>query len=362
MMMKAADFNNFDLNIAIARVMLSLLALVSWYIDPVNGGWFFIDESSLAVLTLHLVYSLTVFVLIRRGIAASLLRVICTILDVAFAAAITLLTEEFTNPSWMFFLFAIIVVDFRTGFRAAIKVTICCALIYFVLLAAFVPGPRNQYLMRSAYLAITGYLIGFIGVQRAKFEARVHQLEAAAERHEIARALHDDYVQALAGANLRLEACRTLMQAARSEEALAQITDLQKGLAHEYDSVRAYIRSLAEVEQIPEHENLPIAVETLFKVTVNFAARALILEQILLIVLEGVRNTRQHSKAVSASINIGNADHLIRIAIDDDGVGFANPEQRPWAIASRVAEYGGRLIIGNAERRGAHLEIEIPGA
>ena len=48
------------------------------------------------------------------------------------------------------------------------------------------------------------------------------------------------------------------------------------------------------------------------------------------------------------------------IAIDD-GVGFANPEQPPWAIASRVAEYGGRLIVGSGERRGAHLEIEVPG-
>jgi signal transduction histidine kinase len=152
------------------------------------------------------------------------------------------------------------------------------------------------------------------------------------------------------------------MQMARSEEALAQITDLQKGLAHEYDSVRAYIRSLAEVEQIPEHEDRPSAGETLFKVTANFAARALILEQILQIVLESVRNTRQHSRAASASININAADHLIRITIDDDGVGFANPEHPPWTIASRVAEYGGRLITSSGERRGAHLEIEIPAA
>jgi len=64
MMMKTADFNDFSLNIAVARVVLSLLALGSWYVDLVNDGWFFIDESSLAVLTLHLVYSLTIFVLI----------------------------------------------------------------------------------------------------------------------------------------------------------------------------------------------------------------------------------------------------------------------------------------------------------
>jgi signal transduction histidine kinase len=47
--------------------------------------------------------------------------------------------------------------------------------------------------------------------------------------------------------------------------------------------------------------------------------------------------------------------------MDDDGVGF-NSECPPWAIASRVAEYGGRLRINNTESRGAHLEIEIPTA
>jgi len=158
---------------------------------------------------------------------------------------ITVFTEGPTSPSWLFFVFAIIVVDCRTSFRAAIRVTICSALVYFLLLAAFVPGPRNEYLMRSAYLAIIGYLIGFIGAQRARLEAHVRDLEAAAERRVIARALHDGYVQALAGVNLRLEACRSLMQTGRTDEALAQITDLQKGLAREYDAVRAYIRSLA---------------------------------------------------------------------------------------------------------------------
>ncbi|HSR58414.1 MAG TPA: histidine kinase, partial [Candidatus Binataceae bacterium] len=176
----------------------------------------------------------------------------------------------------------------------------------------------------------------------------------------IARALHDGYVQALAGVNLRLETCRALTQGGRSDEALAQLTDLQKGVAREYDAVRAYIRSLAEVEQIPEPEDRPFPVDTLFEVTANFAGRAPILEQVLQIVLEGVRNTWQHSKAAGAAINISAADHLIRIAMDDDGVGFRDSEHPPWAIASRVAEYGGRLRIGGAENGGAHLEIEIP--
>jgi signal transduction histidine kinase len=366
--MKTADRNALDLNIALGRAVLSVLALISWYIDPASGGWFFMDKTSLAILALHLAYSVATFVLIDRGVAASLMPAICTILDMAFAAVITVVTEGPTSPSWLFFVFAIIVVDCRTNFRAAITVTICSALVYFLLLAVFAPGPSNQYLMRSAYLAIVGYLIGFIGAQRARFEARVRELEAAAERHAIARALHDGYVQALAGVNLRLETCRALMKTGRPDEALARITDVQKALAREYDAVRAYIRSLAEVEQIPEFEltreseDRPFAVETLFEVTANFAGRAPILEQVLQIVLEGVRNSWQHGRAVCAAINISTSKHLIRIAMDDDGVGFRNNEHPPWAIASRVAEYGGRLRIGDGERGGAHLEIEIPAA
>jgi len=360
--MKTPDRNDLDRNIALARLVLSVLALVSWYIDPAYGGWFFIDKSSLVVLSLYFMYSLATFVLIDRGIAAALLPSICTIFDLVFASVITVLTEGPTSPSWLFFVFAIIAVDCRTGFRAAIAVTSCSALAYFLLLAIFVPGTKDAYLMRSAYLAIIGYLVGFIGAQRGQFEARVRDLEATAERHAIARALHDSYVQALAGVNLRLETCRTLIETARADDALAQITDLQKGVAREFDTVRAYIRSLADVEEIPEAEDRTSAVETLFEVTANFTGRAPILEQVLQIVLEGVRNTWQHGMAHCAAINISGTDHLIRIAMDDDGVGFHSSAQPPWTMASRVAEYGGHLRIGETGGRGAHLEIEIPAA
>lgn len=360
--MKTADRNDLDRSIARARIVLSVLALASWYVDPAYGGWFFIDRSSLIVLSLYMVYSLATFVLINRGIAPTQLPRICTILDLAFAAVITVVTEGPTSPSWLFFVFAIIAVDCRTGFRDAIAVTFCSALGYFLLLAAFVPGLRNEYLMRSAYLAIIGYLIGFIGAQRARFEARVRELETAAERHAIARALHDGYVQALAGVNLRLEACRALMETECPDKALAQITDLQSRVAREYDTVRAYIRSLADLAEIPEAEDRPFAVETVFEVTAKFAAPAPILEQVLQMVLEGVRNTWQHAMAPGATIKISGDDHLIRIAIDDDGVGFRNSKHPPWAIASRVSQFGGRLRIGDAESRGAHLEIEIPAA
>jgi signal transduction histidine kinase len=358
--MKAGDINNLDLNVAVARGVMSLLALASCYIDPTNGGWFFIDHYSLIILTLHLAYSVTTFVLVRRAIAPPVLLRACIILDILFAAIITVLTEGSTSPSWLFFVFAILAVDTRTSFRATMRVTISSALLYFILLIVFAPGPRNEYLMRSAYLAIVGYLIGFIGRQRAKFEARVRSLEARAERHEIARALHDGYLQALAAVRLQLAGCRTLIEADRPDELLAQINELQKGLTHEYKAARAYVRSLADIEGYSERRDRPIPVETFFEVTANFGANARILEQTLQIMLEAVRNTREHSSAPYATIKVTAADHLICIAIDDDGVGFRNVEHPPWTIVSRVTQYGGRLTMSSGERHGAHLEIHIP--
>ncbi len=67
--------------------------------------------------------------------------------------------------------------------------------------------------MRSAYLAIICYLIGFIGVQRDRFETRVREPRGGGGTPMRSRvALHDGYVQVLAGMNLRLETCQVLMK------------------------------------------------------------------------------------------------------------------------------------------------------
>jgi signal transduction histidine kinase len=103
-------------------------------------------------------------------------------------------------------------------------------------------------------------------------------------------------------------------------------------------------------------------VETRFEINAAFAARGMVGEQIIQIMLEGMRNAWRHGKASLATIRVSEADNLIRIAIDDDGVGFANTDAAPWSIASRVAEYGGQLSIDAVDRTGAHLKIELPSS
>jgi signal transduction histidine kinase len=360
---------DLDLNIARARLILAPATLLSIYVDVakpdltpwfrLTGGALEIDRYAFAVLLLHLAYSGIVHVLTNlRPMGDRFVAVTATI-DVAFAIVVATFTEGPTSPSYAFFAFAIIAVGCREGFRATLVVTASSMLSYLTLIVLSAEaGQFHDYVMRPVYLAITGYLIGFLGQQRINFEARARELETTAERHSIARSLHDGYIQALAAVNLRLSGCRQLLQQGQVGSALRELTDLQTGVVREYDQVRSYVRSLIDQEGSSAPSGDPVA--TLFDLQANFRARGAKAEQVLLILLEGIRNTVRHADARAAVIRTVEAGDAIRITLDDDGVGFAEAIAPPWAIASRVAELGGAMRIVEARGTGAHLEIELP--
>jgi signal transduction histidine kinase len=360
---------DLESNIARGRIVLSLVTLVSVFVDPttphlaswfhVASGPFAIDTHLLLILCLHLAYGITIHFAARREENIELLAPFSTVMDVAFAVVVTLFTEGPATPSFVFFAFVIVAVGCRSDFRATAISTAVCTALYLLLIALLSPGDWHVYVMRPGYLAITGYLIGFLGQQRVNYEERIRELETTAERQSIARFLHDGYAQGLAGVNLRLETCRQLLQHQRAAEALVEVTELQTGVAREFDDVRAYIRSLAEVDDEPKREAATGADPTCH-IRAVVTTRGSMLEQILTIALEGLRNMRKHARARSATIEVAEDAGTVRIMIQDDGVGFGRDAAPPWSIASRVAECGGRLAIAGAGRTGAHLEIELP--
>jgi signal transduction histidine kinase len=214
--------------------------------------------------------------------------------------------------------------------------------------------------MRPVYLAIAGYLIGFFGQQRAHFEQRLRQLETQTEREAIARSLHDGYLQALAAVSLRLESCRDMLISKELGAALAEIQELQLGVSREYDEVREYLRSLAWADQSAAVVDYTDS-NARFHVQAAFTAPGEVVEHIMQIALEGIRNTRRHGHARSGSINVQQLKGTINIKIDDDGIGFRDAATPPWTIASRVAELGGGLAVNSASA-GAHMEISVPTA
>jgi signal transduction histidine kinase len=356
---------SFDMerNIARCRVFLSLIASLTLYVDPTTGGAFAVGPFWATVLTAHFVYSVSLLAAYRNG-SSPLLATASTIGDVFFAVAVATATEGTTSPFYAFFSFAVLSVGLRSGLRAALVVTAVSVGFYVALIVRFAPREQDLYLtMRAAYIAITGCLIGYFGEQRLKQDAVIRALEASAQREKIARSLHDGFVQALAGINLRLETSRELVRRGMSEDALAELTDLQLGVNREHDELRAYIRSLIDLEATAATAlsgATEAGDEAQVSVRTQFHGSASFVEHVLLIILEGTRNVRRHARARSASISVHMQQREVRVEIDDDGIGFDAAAPPSWSMVSRVAECGGRLTLPRDGGAGGHVRIRLP--
>ncbi len=364
-------FPDLELSIARCRVILSAVAIVAVYVDPTHptltrwfplrGGPFTIDPYTLAVMTTHLAYSVALYyALAQRLVETARLITIATWADVIFGALIALVTEGATSPFYAFFAFAVVAVGLRAGLGSTLLVTAVSAVLYLSLIAVSAPHNANFYIMRPVYLAITGYLVGYLGQQRLNLEEKVRDLENSAQRERIARSLHDGYSQTLAGVNLRLETCRKLLGKQRTDDALRELTDLQASVTREHDELRAYIRSLIDIDastSAPRRAN-----DTTFAVNADFSGPTQWVEHVLQIMLEGTRNVARHADAQHARIIAKALAGRMQITIEDDGVGFPADAPVPWSIASRAAELDGNVALVSRPGPGAHLVVELAQA
>ena len=362
--MRDANQLRIERSIARSRVILSIAAPLTVYLDPtepivtrlggpVTGAAFFIDPHALVILLAHLAYSLTIYFAVVRS-RASLRRVATVSMcgDVLFGAAVALVTEGTNSPFYVFFLFAVLATGLRGSFRAAWAVTAASLALYLTIILVVEPEGLGFYLVRAVYLAVTGYLASFLGLQRRTLASNLEGLT---------RSLHDGYAQTLAGVNLRVQTCRELIRRDRSDEAFAELTDLQVGVNREYDELRGLVRSLVGCDDASPARQAA-AGETRFAVHAQFEAPLAIVEHALQIMIEGARNVSRHAQAESAVITAKTEDRQVLINIDDDGVGFPENGAPPWSIASRAAEVGGEVHIGVDDTPGGHVIVALPGS
>lgn len=366
--MTGVDLQRMELNIARCRIVLSVAAILVVYIDPeepllsrwipFTWGPFMLDKRLLVAMAAYVVYSAIIYVALRREWVLSPRVAARTIWgDVLFGVAIATMTEGVTGPSYPFFAFAVVVSGLRGGLRQAMLVTAVNLGLYLCLIVLSTRSSADVYIMRPIYLAITGYVVGYLGQQRLELQEQMRQLEVAEQRHRIARELHDGYAQALAGINLRLEGARRLLRADAVAEALTDLTELQDSVNREYDDLRRYARSLAGVEVTPTAGEEDSA--THLSMSAEVSGTVELIDQVLSIAREGIHNVRRHARARTATIAIRADQSRVRINIDDDGVGFRH-DVTPWSIASRVKEIGGQIQILADHRPGAHVLITLP--
>jgi len=364
----ATDQRHMERNIARCRLILSVAAVVAIYIDPAEpllsrwvslvSGPFVMDFRLLLVVSLHLLYSVLVAAALwGEWVSPARVAALTMWLDVLFGAVIGTLTEGVTSPSYPFFAFAVVAAGLRAGLRQAIAVTIASVGLYVGLIVISTHGSADVYIMRPVYLAIVGYLVGYLGERRLALQEEMRQLEAAEQRHRIGRELHDGFAQALAGINLRLESWRRLLRANPAADVLTDLGDLQSSVQREYDELRTYTRWLAGVEVTPTSSGE--AATTRLSLRAEFSGSVDLVDHVLQIAREGINNVRRHAQAMTAMIEIHTDPSHVQISIADDGMGFSG-EMAPWSITSRVKELGGHMQIVTDRGAGAQLLITLP--
>jgi signal transduction histidine kinase len=359
----------FERNIARCRLVLSGVAIIAVFVDPTHplfsrwyelrGGHFAIDPAVLAAMGTYFLYSLLVLAALHRQLAPQpWIAVATTWGDVAFGAMIAILTEGASSPFYPFFAFAVLQTGLRSGLRQTMVVTSVSVALYLGLILVSSPGDENVYIMRPVYLAITGYLVGYLGEQRLQLETEIPEMAASDQRTQIARDLHDGCVQSLAGVNLRLERCRRLLQAGRAGDAATDLADLQTSVTSEYDHLRSYMRALAELNPSAVHE--PIPREPHVNLSAHLSGSATFADHVLQLVREGLANVRKHAHAHLVDLRVETGEAGVQIHITDDGIGFADGTGTPWSMSQRVRDLGGEIQIVQEPRPGAHLAIMLP--
>jgi len=346
-----------DRGVARCRIALSLGALAALALDPTGLG----SRSLVFVLLGHLAYSFVLLGMVRRRRPSpERFTPLVTAGDMVAAIVVAILTEDASAPFYfVFFGFAIVPLALRAGLRwSAVATTATVAAYATVILLLHDDPPLHLLVLRSTFLAILGWVVGYLGQELLNLSATVRSLESNAQRTEIARSLHDGFCQALAGVNLRLETCRQLLRNGRTADALAQLGELQKGVTREYDELRSYVRSLADVETRARAHGPDC--DTLFTFRADVVGTGTLLEHVLQMSREAVANVLAHANASTATITIHPSGSALVVAIDDDGAGLPADAGVPWSIASRAAELAGDARVVRDGRPGAHLEIVVP--
>ena len=80
------------------------------------------------------------------------------------------------------------------------------------------------------------------------------------------------------------------------------------------------------------------------------------------VVSEALTNVAKYSQANSASVTLGRHNGTLSVAVDDDGVGGADPDRGSGllGLSDRVAAVGGTIQVQSPSGEGTHVVAEIP--
>jgi signal transduction histidine kinase len=234
------------------------------------------------------------------------------------------------------------------------------------------------------------FLLVLVGQAAAAFEAlrlqaKAEEVAVLEERARIARDLHDGFIQALAGIDLRVEATKHLFKRDPSRVPKA-LEELHQAVDAGYREVRHYLTVLRTASR--QAGDLG---STLDRLAAEFSIRerlrvhmarpqhdpglpASTAYELTQIVREALHNAVRHGRATQAVVKVAARPSHVYLVIRDNGQGFPNgngaidadgflkPGNAPWSIRERTAALGGSLRVWSQPGRGSEVSLFIPVA
>lgn len=207
-------------------------------------------------------------------------------------------------------------------------------------------------------------------------ETREEILEA--ERHRLARELHDSVSQQLFAAMMMLSALTEQAQKSDSDNPLRKQLETVASIINASQSeMRALLLHLRPVslegkslkqgiEQLLKELQTKIHIELTWDVEDVHLSYS-IEDHLFRIVQELLSNTLRHAKAKELEVYLNQVDKNVLLRIVDDGIGFDIKEKENKAgsyglnnIRERVSGMGGNIKIISFKGQGTSVEIKVP--
>jgi signal transduction histidine kinase len=222
-------------------------------------------------------------------------------------------------------------------------------------------------------------------LETVRLQSKAEEVAVLEERGRIARDLHDGFIQALAGIDLRVEATKLLLQRDPMRVPKA-LEDLHAAVDSGYREVRHYLTVLRQASR--QAADLG---STLDRLAAEFSIRERLkvhmarpqadpglptstAYELAQIVREALHNAVRHGQATQAIVKLGARPSHVYLVIRDNGRGFpsgsTSPDSdgflklavAPWSIRERTAALGGSLRVWSKPGLGAEVSLLIPVA
>ncbi|MFB4163753.1 histidine kinase [Alteribacillus sp. JSM 102045] len=215
-----------------------------------------------------------------------------------------------------------------------------------------------------------------LSAERAEWQASIKQSAAAAERHRLARELHDAVSQQLFAISMTTAALQKTIPN-DIEKGMKQVSLIEKMAGNAQGEMRALLMHLrpASLEGKLLEDGLKnllqeLAEKTKLRLKWNIqdipATGKGVEDHLFRIAQEALSNMLRHAQASQVDFQLKYYSGQIRMKIIDDGVGFhleKDQKQSSYGLSvmkERVNEIGGVIHILSYPRKGTQVEVNVP--